>query len=89
MGKQVGKLDLGEKLLLRRAKKHPLSTNLFSFTDFDVEDFEKKTNKNAIWRGKVTKQFKNWHANKPKLDLIKEKKRRRKNKLQNIMNARK
>jgi len=88
--RNVGNLDIGEKLMIRKAKRHPLSTDLFPFTDFDIEDFE-KSGKHAIWRGVVTKQFKEWYDNKPKLDpiRIKEKERRFRNKLQNIINARK
>ena len=34
----------------------------FSYNKKDVKKFEKETGKHAIWRGKVTKGFKDWVA---------------------------
>lgn len=51
-GCEVPVLYYDEKHQEKR-KKHRQKTHL-------MKEYEKKTGKNAIWRGKVTKQFKRW-----------------------------
>ena len=104
MEKQIGKLKIGESLTVSYKKLHPLSTDEFSFTQEDVNDFEMETIKHAIWRNKVTQQFKDWFKENdlpdPVIKIVKEsiiedkkklsrKERRRLNRKQNIKNARK
>jgi hypothetical protein len=31
-----------------------------------MKKYERKTDKNAVWQGRVTKQFKKWKASRPK-----------------------